>query len=399
MENNVKQPLSKIKSNLYKRVAEDEKKQKLKLSLIIAGAVILVVLLIVSASLVETNSGKYTYIFGNSEQQISKEQVLSGKVQMIDMNALANYLGFKKNDSSAQAEYVANGTVATFYHEKNTALINGIEIKMPANTLIKNGYCLVPLSTVDELLRGVDIIARGSKINVTKNGETVYMIVNNPKIEYATDVSEYLEYINSKNEYIYTLTNKENPIDEEFEPENLVEIPSKYSRKDKVIYLENTALQAVIAMINDMNELGITDIYVQSSYRSHAYQDMLFNMYIDEEMENGHTYEEALELANKYSARPEHSEHRTGLCVDFTTASIGGAVDDEFAETEAFAWLKDNAWKYGFILRYPENKISTTGYQYESWHYRFVGRDRASIIYQTGICYEEYLEIFENKGE
>lgn len=399
MESNVKNPLSKIKSNLYKRVEEDEKKQKIKLALIGAGALLFVVLLIVSASLVETNAGKYTYVYGDYEQVISKDQALSGKVQMIDMNALANYLGFKKNDSNSQIEYMANGTVATFYHDKSTALINGIEIKMPANAMIKNGYCLVPLSTMSELLHGIEISTRGSKINVSGSGETVYMIVNDPKIEYATDVSKYLEYINSKSEYIYTLTNKQNPIEEEFEPENLVEIPSQYSRKDKVIYLENTALQAVIAMINDMNELGISDIYVQSSYRSHAYQDMLFNMYIDDEMENGRTYEEALELANKYSARPEHSEHRTGLCVDFTTSSIDGVVDDEFAETEAFAWLKDNAWKYGFILRYPENKISITGYQYESWHFRFVGVERASIIYQTGLCYEEYLEIFENKGE
>ena len=101
-------------------------------------------------------------------------------------------------------------------------------------------------------------------------------------------------------------------------------------------------------------------------------------------------------LANKYSARPEHSEHRTGLAVDFTTKSIYGVVDDVFETTTVSDWLKENAWKYGFILRYPKDKIDITGYQHESWHYRFVGLEVASIIYQTGICYEEYLEYFGN---
>jgi D-alanyl-D-alanine carboxypeptidase len=83
--------------------------------------------------------------------------------------------------------------------------------------------------------------------------------------------------------------------------------------------------------------------------------------------------------------------------VDFTTNSIGGAVDDVFETTEAFSWLKENSWKYGFVLRYPEEKENITGYVYESWHYRFVGLEVASIMHQTGLCYEEYLEVFGAK--
>ena len=150
-------------------------------------------------------------------------------------------------------------------------------------------------------------------------------------------------------------------------------------------------------MMEDMFASGIDDIYVTSAYRNHNYQTMLFEMYIENEMQNGYTYEQAVERANKYSARPEHSEHRTGLCVDFTTRGIYGVVDDAFEGTEAFEWLIQNSWKYGFVLRYPEDKTDITGYQYESWHYRFVGLEKASIMYQTGLCYEEYLATFENK--
>jgi D-alanyl-D-alanine carboxypeptidase len=177
--------------------------------------------------------------------------------------------------------------------------------------------------------------------------------------------------------------------------DSLIEIPAQL-RKEQVIYLYKVALQALEAMMNDMIVLGYNDVYVTSAYRNHNYQTMLFEMYIENEMNKGYSYDEALALANKYSARPEHSEHRTGLAVDFTTKSIYGVVDDVFETTTVSDLLKENAWKYGFILRYPKDKIDITGYQHESWHYRFVGLEVASIIYQTGICYEEYLEYFGN---
>ena len=122
-------------------------------------------------------------------------------------------------------------------------------------------------------------------------------------------------------------------------------------------------------------------------------------MYVEDEMESGLSYDAAVQKVMTYSSEPGKSEHQTGLCVDFTTKSIGGVVDDNFETTAVFSWLKNNAWKYGFILRYAEDKEEITGYTYESWHYRFVGVEKASIIHQTGICYEEYLEIFENQGE
>jgi D-alanyl-D-alanine carboxypeptidase len=221
------------------------------------------------------------------------------------------------------------------------------------------------------------------------------MIVKEPSITYKTNISEYLEYLHSKDEYIFTLANKENPLERDFpeDKDSLIEIPSEY-RKDSVIYLYTVAEKALEAMMNDMFALGYNDVYVTSAYRSYAYQEVLFNMYVEDEMESGLSYDQAVQKVLTYSSEPGKSEHQTGLCVDFTTKSIGGVVDDSFESTAVFQWLKNNAWKYGFILRYPEDKTNITGYSYESWHYRFVGVDIASVIYQTGICYEEYLEIF-----
>ena len=389
---------SKIRNGFYKQISQIEKTQKRKLIISALATLLLASILLFSSALIETSGkGKYVYVYGDYEQSINTDLCFEGDIQLIDLNALANYCGIVKEEANYMATFKVNNTYITIENGSKIATINGIKKEMPAKAQIKNGYCMIPLSTVLDSFFGIQMSADNKSANVTKNTENVYIIEKNPKIEYATDISQYIEYINSKDEYIYTLLNKQNPIDEEFEPDDLAAIPSAFSRKDKTIYLQNTAMMALEAMFNDMMADGITDAYIQSSYRSHSYQAMLFNMYIENEMANGLSREEAEKMANKYSAKPEYSEHRTGLAIDFTTKSIGGAVDDIFETTEAFSWLKENAWKYGFVLRYPEDKENITGYMYESWHYRFVGLDVSSIMFQTGLCYEEYLTIFGAK--
>ena len=392
---------SKIRKGFYKQIAEHDKKEKIIIISLILGTLLLASTLLFGAAIIETSGrDSYAYVYGDYEQRINNRLCFTDDVQLIDMNALADYCEFEKEEDNYTVTYRVNGTYAIFKNESKIAIINGINKELPTNAQIKNGYCLIPLESAIEILFGVEIDARKKLATVSKSNEIMYIFDMNPKIEYTTDVNKYLEYINSSDEYIRILLNKENPIDEAFEPQNLVIIPEEYTHSYKhgtKVYLDATTMQALTAMLNDMAANGVTDVLVQSAYRTHAYQDMLFNMYIEREMEAGLSREEATIKANKYSARPEVSEHRTGLCVDFTTDSIHGAVDDVFEETEAFAWLKENAWKYGFIMRYPKDKENVTGYIYESWHYRFVGVEIASVIHQTGLCYEEYLEIFSNK--
>ena len=172
----------------------------------------------------------------------------------------------------------------------------------------------------------------------------------------------------------YVLVNKYNYLDKDYIPNNLVKM-EKYTNKEK--FLVKEALDNFIKMGDDMNNLGMR-IRAISGYRSYSYQENLYNNYVEKDGVN---------LADTYSARPGFSEHQTGLVVDIDNGSVNY---EEFENTKEFIWLKDNSYKYGFILRYPQKKESITGYSYESWHYRYVGFDIAKIIYETDITFDEY---------
>ena len=122
------------------------------------------------------------------------------------------------------------------------------------------------------------------------------------------------------------------------------------------------------------------NIYVVSGFRSYNTQNNLYNNYVNRD---------GKDVADTYSARPGHSEHQSGLAADFNM------VDDSFEYTAEGKWLNDNAYKYGFILRYPKGKTGETGYIYESWHYRYVGVDLAKKLYNGGnwITVEDYFGI------
>ena len=129
----------------------------------------------------------------------------------------------------------------------------------------------------------------------------------------------------------------------------------------------------------DALEAGYHIIAV-STYRNYGYQKKLYKHYVKTK---GKKY------ANVCSAKAGHSEHQTGLAVDVANSSLDY---DNFDQTNEFEWMKNNAHKYGFILRYPKDKTSITGYKYEPWHYRYVGKDIAHIIYQKKITLEEYIK-------
>src|SRR5699024_5056985 len=93
------------------------------------------------------------------------------------------------------------------------------------------------------------------------------------------------------------------------------------------------------------------------------------------------------EMADTYSARPGHSEHQTGLAFDLNE------ISDAFAGTPEAEWLAEHAHEYGFIIRYPADKEDITGYSYEPWHVRYLGKEIAEKVYESGLCLEEYLGI------
>lgn len=127
----------------------------------------------------------------------------------------------------------------------------------------------------------------------------------------------------------------------------------------------------------DASALGL-DIYEGSGYRTYQYQITAYKSMCD-------AYGE--EYANMYSAKPGYSEHQTGYTIDCNT------IDNTFAEMDEGKWLASNCHLYGFIIRYPEGKEDITGYNYESWHIRYVGVEAATEIYEQGLTLEEYLDV------
>ncbi|MBQ7499663.1 MAG: M15 family metallopeptidase [Clostridia bacterium] len=117
---------------------------------------------------------------------------------------------------------------------------------------------------------------------------------------------------------------------------------------------------------------------IVSGFRSYDYQEGLYQKYVNQD---------GKAEADRYSARPGHSEHQTGLAMDVNS------VDQSFGKTPEGKWLAENCYKYGFIIRYPEDKESVTGYMYEPWHIRYLGVDLATKVYESGKCLEEYLGI------
>lgn len=120
------------------------------------------------------------------------------------------------------------------------------------------------------------------------------------------------------------------------------------------------------------------NLYIASGYRSYDYQDQLYNRYVANS---------GKDEADRFSARAGHSEHQTGLALDLNS------IDDSFKDTAEGKWVAENCYKYGFIIRYPEGKESITGYKYEPWHLRYLGKETAAAVFESGLTLEEYLGI------
>lgn len=127
------------------------------------------------------------------------------------------------------------------------------------------------------------------------------------------------------------------------------------------------------------------NLHVAEGYRSEEEQEDMMEEKIESFIEEGKSEGEAEKLARKWVALPGTSEHQLGLAVDINS-QISTPSDP------LYSWLANNSYKYGFILRYPPNKVSITGVKYEPWHFRYVGKSAAAQIHRQGICLEEYVE-------
>lgn len=205
----------------------------------------------------------------------------------------------------------------------------------------------------------------------------------NPSANLPTDTGENSAIqVTANPEDIAVLVNKTNKLPEDYNPKDLVEpnVPFIFKEKSEKRMLRKEAASALEDLFNAAKKDGLPLAGV-SGYRSHAAQRTLYNNYVKRDGEAA---------ANKYSAKPGHSEHETGLAIDVTGSSGKCPAQDCFGDTEEAKWLAEHASEYGFIIRYPKGKESITGYQYEPWHLRYVGKNAAKEIAKQGITLEEY---------
>lgn len=260
-------------------------------------------------------------------------------------------------------------TILTLKEGQIQTMLKGYNYQKNLANIIKDKYFI--FNNVDKYLSYYD-----ENINLSVR-DVVERVNTNRNTNYYTNIKDTNISQGSSmlvNKY-YTL--------KEYIPE-LVNVSSKYAYQgNKVTKETNDALEE---MFDGAKKSGFNFI-LNGAYRDYKVQEKTYN---NEKNSKG------IAQADKVISRPGHSEHQTGLAFDI---NIYQKKFDKFEDTEEFKWLVDNSYKFGFILRYPKDKENITGYIFEPWHFRYVGKDIAKYIYENRITFEEYYAYYiENKG-
>lgn len=237
------------------------------------------------------------------------------------------------------------------------------------NTYIKDLNTIINLSyfkedNLDRYLKYLNTSTKDLKTSITY-------------VNIGLDNDYYTNVINIDNQDdLAVLVNKYHKLSNDYVPSDLEKINSKYQWLGRSNELRKDAREAFEKMCEAATKDNIY-IYAGSGYRSYQTQLYLYNTYVKRD---------GFKAAETYSARASYSEHQTGLAMDIANKS--GFISKNDKE---YNWLVKNSYKYGFILRYPEDKENITGYMYEEWHYRYLGTTLAKEVYDSGLTYDEYL--------
>ncbi|WP_425447147.1 M15 family metallopeptidase [Dethiothermospora halolimnae] len=228
------------------------------------------------------------------------------------------------------------------------------------------------------------------KDDIDKVGNKGINSDNKDKKEEKISLKDTVEIDNNGNKIIkdpndvLVLANKERELSSDYIPKDLiipnVRFPFEENLPKK--QMREVAAKALEKLFDAANKETI-HLFATSGYRSYDRQKNLFNYY---------TKQHGEEAANKFSAKPGQSEHQTGLAMDVTSQSVGFNLTEDFGQVVEGKWLKENAHRFGFIIRYPKGKEGITGYQYEPWHIRYVGKEVAKDIYENNLTLEEYYK-------
>lgn len=270
----------------------------------------------------------------------------------------------KKISAFLLSGIIVVGSVYIINKENNKEDIN-VETNININDQEENEVLLSSLDRDDENSTNIEANKQNNNEEEIKRLEE---ILNNP---------------------FFILINKENGLSEDYVPDNLKQCEVNFLKGAPDNLLNADVEDALKEMFNDALEDGISLIGI-SGYRSYEVQETL---YVSRVRARGK------QSASKYTAEPGFSEHQSGLAIDILSDEYK-TLDEGFENTEAFEWLKENCHKYGFILRYLKGREDITGYNYEPWHFRYIGNvEVATEIMTRDITFEEYINELKNKIE
>lgn len=195
------------------------------------------------------------------------------------------------------------------------------------------------------------------------------------------DYSDECKNIYKNNEDILILVNGDNALPDGYSP-NLMYTESKKEQVAVILYDD------LVMMLRDAKNSGYT-YWIASGYRNEAEQQQLVDDHINDYIRQGISFKEAEDKTYRVLEKSGHSEHHTGLAIDFLS-SDNLNMDESQESCKGNIWMRENCYKYGFILRYPKGKENITNINYEPWHFRYVGREAAEFMYKNDLSLEEF---------
>ncbi|MGM7701492.1 M15 family metallopeptidase [Pseudalkalibacillus sp. Hm43] len=219
--------------------------------------------------------------------------------------------------------------------------------------------------------------------NEDKNTSEENQASKDPEKHKDPEPTESSPVIVDKPSSILAVVNKKRHLPDSYVPNDLVETPVPFPFEEDLPkkLLRSEAATALDQMFEDANSQGL-ELFAQSGYRSYDRQEAIFASNVDRYGSK--------EEANKVSAQPGESEHQTGLAMDVTSPAVDYRLIQSFDQTEEGQWVLNHAHEYGFIIRYPKGESDITGYSYEPWHLRYVGKKAAGYIHSKQLTLEEY---------
>ncbi len=393
--------------------------------------------------------GRITYYYGGEEvRKVPVETALQGKEAYFCFNDLSAYLEMSEGGTAAEMKFIlpkggilpetaagdGSEQFVIFLSDTSKVIVNGQMVEMDVPSLLRGTEIWVSLDFVADYMQNVSFTysekkqeVRISRIkdeahstdNLTiylhptftlQNADPIPSIQEDPLIgdlpissdpdatggivlTFLTDLSDYESYMNPTGDMrdaFLVLAGEREVLSSSYVPASMVEVPQKSVISDTQ-YLSAYAAKALDALYKELRAAEFYSMAVYKSYVSYADQSVLFEGKVEELMQvnNSLTRSQAEKNAAAQVCRPGTDDHQTGLAVDMDTF---GCVTTDFQYEAEYTWLQENAWKFGFILRYPKDKTDETGHAFEPWHYRYVGRYHAQKIHASGLCLEEYLE-------